>query len=224
MSVATDLAAFALEIGALRIAPHHPFTWASGYRMPLYNDNRLLMRYPRGRELVRDGFAELLARRGLTPRIVAGTASAGIAPATLLAEAMGAELLYVRSQPKDHGTRNRIEGLPADWPREPQTCGPAVLLVEDLISTGGSSAAAATALTDAGFCVPLCVAIFSYGFSAAAERFAALTPAVPLEVILDFETLLIVALERDAIAAADLDCLRRWRLNPLAWGERRDAQ
>ncbi|MCG8477722.1 MAG: hypothetical protein MI724_01400, partial [Spirochaetales bacterium] len=169
--VKTELAGFALEIGAFRIVPRDPVTWASGYRMPVYNDNRLLLRYRRGRELVRDGLLALLESEDVTDSWdgVAGTASAGIAPALLIAEATGLDFFYVRGAAKGHGLGRRIEGLSPGELASALPFRPAgdeaparILLVEDLLSTGGSAAAAAEALMEVGAEVPLCLAIFSY--------------------------------------------------------------
>jgi orotate phosphoribosyltransferase len=142
--------------------------------MPVYNDNRRLMADPAGRTAVRRGLAHLVSRNGLTADAIAGTASAGIAPATLLAEELALPLYYVRSSSKEHGRQRLIEGAPD------RISGQRIILVEDLISTGGSSAAAAEALIEAGAEVVACLAIFSYGFAAAEERFGNLPGSPPV--------------------------------------------
>jgi len=145
--------AAAREVGALEVRIDPPFRWASGAMMPVYNDNRRLMANPSGRAAVRSGLAGLVARYGLTADAVAGTASAGIAPATLLAEELQLPLYYVRGSTKEHGRQRLIEGAPE------RIDGQRILLVEDLISTGGSSAAAAEALIAAGAEVTACLAM-----------------------------------------------------------------
>ncbi|WP_103679210.1 orotate phosphoribosyltransferase [Alkalispirochaeta sphaeroplastigenens] len=222
-TVRREIAAFALEIGAVRLSPEEPFTWASGYRMPIYNDNRLLMRYPRGRALVRAGF---LAHAGLgaadSIQAVAGTASAGIAPAAVLAEALGIDFYYVRSSVKGHGLARKIEGLSREEALlEKPLAGRSVLLVEDLISTGGSALAAAEALQEAGANLVGCGAIFSYGFDEAPRAFSRLAPPCPLWTIFDLEFLLGVAAEDGGLSQEDMETIRRWREDPFGWGEGR---
>ncbi len=227
--VGAELAGFALEVGAFRIVPRDPVTWASGYRMPVYNDNRLLLRYPRGRELVRDGLLALLKSAGGVDSWdgVAGTASAGIAPALLVAEATGLDFFYVRGAAKGHGLKRRIEGLsPAELASVPpfQSVGretrARILLVEDLLSTGGSAAAAAEALMEAGADVPLCLAIFSYGFAAVETRFSALPGRCETRTIFSMDDLLAVAIERGDIAGADRLSMDEWLADPFDWQER----
>lgn len=211
------LAEFALQVGAFRLVPDSPVRWASGYRMPVYTDNRLLLRYPEGRSIVREGLLELLGTMGEEGwEGVAGTASAGIAPALLLAEARRLDFYYVRGAAKDHGLEQRIEGLgPEDSLR-----GRRILLVEDLLSTGGSAAAAAEALVAAGAKVPLCLAIFSYGFDAVDRRFAAVPGRPEVRAILTFAQLLQAALRAGVIDGAAVRLLEEWRRDPFS-SERR---
>ncbi|SIQ12974.1 orotate phosphoribosyltransferase [Alkalispirochaeta americana] len=222
-TVGREAAAFALEIGAVRLSPEDPFTWASGYRMPIYNDNRLLMRYPRGRALVRAGF---LGHSGLGEagdiQGVAGTASAGIAPAAVLAEALGTDFYYVRSSVKGHGLARKIEGLSREEGLLAKPlAGRRILLVEDLISTGGSAVAAAEALLEAGADLVGCGAIFSYGFDEAPRAFSRLATPCPLWTIFDLECLLGVAAEQGGLSQEDMETIRRWRQDPFGWGEGR---
>lgn len=232
MDVAGKLARYALESGAFRLTPHQPVRWASGYLMPVYTDNRLILRAPRGRELVRAGLLMRLEESAREDRIwdaVAGTASAGIAPAVLLAEALGTGFLYVRSESKNHGLQRRIEGLTPDEARAERPLeGKRVLLVEDLLSTGGSSADAARALIEAGAAVPLCLAVFSYGFAQVEKTFAALPrlsrakdsreDRCRARAVFTLETLL-----QEAVSLGYLDqegklMIETWRAAPFDWG------
>ena len=226
MNHARELAALALDVGALQILVDNPVLWACGRRMPLYNDNRVLMRYPRARKLVREGFLEMLKRTDVAAAIgsridgVVGTATGGIAPAVLLAEALDTEFLYVRPRAKEHGMRAVVEGAGCG-DSAVRLRGTTMLLVEDLISTGGSSAAAAEAVLDTGARVAFCLAIFSYGFAEANERFSAFQPSLPFDALLDFPTLLRTARDRGYIGAAELAELERWNRDPFNWEKQR---
>jgi orotate phosphoribosyltransferase len=201
--LATDL----LDIGAVLLRPDAPFTWASGLVAPIYCDNRLTLAHPPVRRRIASGFAETLAREGLAPEVVAGTATAGIPHAAWLAERLDRPMAYVRGAAKGHGRQNRIEGQVDDGQR--------VVLVEDLISTGGSSMAAVEALREAGATVEAVLAIFSYAFDAAHARFA--EAGVPLHVLTTFPALVAVAAERGDLSDADRATLARWRANPEGW-------
>lgn len=204
-----EIAADLLKIGALVLRPDAPFTWASGLRSPVYCDNRLTLAYPAIRTRITAGFQELIGRDELAPDVVAGVATAGIPQATLVADRLRLPLAYVRASAKGHGRENRIEGRVEDGQR--------VVLIEDLISTGSSSVAAAGVLRSAG-AVPVAVcAIFSYGFDAATERFG--EAGIAHATLTDFETLLRVAERAGALQASALDTLRAWRTDPHAWSE-----
>ncbi len=218
-----ELAAFALSSGAFRLTPAAPVTWASGYRMPVYTDNRLLLRTSYGRDLVRRGLCARLASAAPEAHwdAVAGTASAGIAPALLVAEEIGSEFLYVRASAKDHGLARRIEGLTPDEANAPLPLAEKrVLLVEDLFSTGGSSAAAARALMEAGAEVPLCLANFSYGFSAVEETFAALPYACRPVAVFGLVDLLDRALAEGRLDADERGVIEDWVRDPFGWQDR----
>lgn len=204
---AADLARDLLRIGAVELRPNDPFTWASGLRSPIYCDNRLTLSEPAVRRRLTDGFAALVEAHGLAPDVVAGTATAGIPHAAWLAERLGLPMVYVRSSPKGHGRGNQIEGRLAARAR--------VVLVEDLVSTGGSSLAAVEALREAGAEVLATLAVFSYAFDRAAAAFE--EAGVPLATLTDYPALLGVATEMGVVSEADLAALRAWREDPDGW-------
>lgn len=218
-----QLARFALGKGALKLVPNRPVRWASGYLMPVYNDNRLLLRYPEGRAVVKAAFLELIDRLGLERSAVegtggawdgvAGTATAGIAPAVLLAEELGTAFYYVRSSAKGHGLERRIEGLESGATLADRR----ILLVEDLLSTGGSAASAAEALIAAGAALPYCVAIFTYGFDVVDVRFDELPERCLPRAILSFPELLDVAKNDRYVTTGEAAMLEKWWSDPFAW-------
>ena len=158
-----QLAKGAFELGAIRLSPNDPFTWASGYRMPIYNDNRQFLAKSSYRALICDAFSDMLAALDFDPENIAGTSTAGIPHATTLADRLHKPLSYIRSSSKDHGLQNQIEGLGKNGSYE----GKKVVLIEDLISTGKSSLQAVNAIINANGLVPYCLAIFTYGLDAA---------------------------------------------------------
>ena len=160
---AEQIAIAALEIGAIQLKPESPFRWASGYYMPIYNDNRLLLSSAKHRRLVAEGMQQIIKNQALEYDVIAGTATAGIAPATTLADLEESPLIYVRPKPKEHGKKNQVEGKLEQGAR--------ALLIEDVVSTGGSSMKAALALRDEGAVVENCLCIFTYGFSASTQLF-----------------------------------------------------
>lgn len=202
-----DIAAALLDIGAVELRPSNPFTWSSGLVAPIYCDNRLTLSHPRVRRAIRDGFAQVLRQQSVSAATVAGTATAGIPHAAWLAEAIDRPMAYVRSSAKGHGQGARIEGV--------VEAGDEVVLVEDLISTGGSALDAVSALREGGATVPAVLAIFSYELDAAQRAFEAAD--VPRHVLTTFPTLIDVAHERDDLSAAELNVLRAWRDDPEAW-------
>lgn len=207
--IAKDL----LTIGAVALAPETPFTWSSGRRAPIYCDNRLTMGYPDVRRRIADGFARLLDEHALVPEVVAGTATAGIPHAAWLADRLDRPMVYVRSKPKAHGQGQQIEG--------PLEAGQRVVLVEDLISTGGSALEAVRALQDAGAEVAAVLAIFTYGLPAAAQRFAA--ASLPAYALTRFDTLLEVAVEEGHLDQKAIRVLKQWQQEPEGWSERFQA-
>lgn len=214
--IRTRLIELSLDLGALAINIDKPFRWVSGYRMPVYNDNRRLYSHPEARNLIREGFLALIEGNRITWNGIAGTASAGIAPATTLADTLGAPLYYVRGEQKGHGMGRRIEGMPRDG-----LTGQEILLIEDLLSTGGSSVSAAQALIEAGATVTGCVAIFSYQFPGVDERFSALPGRPAARALVTITDLIDHALRRGAISEDEMALLGEWRKAPFAWGEKR---
>ncbi|PSR00577.1 MAG: orotate phosphoribosyltransferase [Bacteroidetes bacterium QS_9_68_14] len=206
-----QLAADLLGIGAVALAPEDPFVWSSGLRAPVYCDNRKTLAHPQVRRRVADGVAKVLEQQSGedTPTLVAGTATAGIPHATLLAKRRSAPLSYVRSGVKEHGTGRRIEGA--------DPAGERAVVIEDLVSTGASALGAARALSEAGAEVTGVLAIFSYRLQAAADAFAEFP--WPLHTLTDFPALLDVAEDDNDLASEQLRALRRWHRDPEAWSE-----
>ncbi len=208
---AEKIANAALEVGAIQLKPDDPFRWASGYYMPIYNDNRLLLSEAKHRRLVAEGFQSLIREHSIKYDVVAGTATAGIAPATSLADLENAPLCYVRPQAKDHGKQNLIEGK--------LTKGSRALLIEDVISTGGSSMKAAKALRKAGAVVDSCLCIFTYGFGGSKKLFG--DNDCRILPLLDFEELLEIAHNSRKISSDDVKDLKSWMEAPFDWGNSR---
>ncbi len=211
---ARELAKIALRIGAIKLNPEKPFRWASGYYMPIYNDNRLLLGKAEHRQLVSEGLEHLLKTQQIPVDIIAGTSTAGISPGTTLADKLELPFIYIRDKPKDHGLRNRIEGLDGEETLQ----GKRVVVVEDLISTGGSSLKAVQAVRDILGMVHHLVSIFNYGLSEAAELFA--DAHCEVHSLLSYDVLLQVAREEEKISAEQLDMLEEWRKYPFNWGEK----
>ena len=210
MTIAESIARVALEIGAIRINAQQPFTWASGYKMPIYNDNRLLLGNAQNRTLVSKGFQGLLKKCSIDVEVIAGTATAGIPYATTLADLLQVPMIYVRSASKSHGMGNKIEGI---LKKNQQ-----VLVIEDLISTGGSAVNALTTVREAGGIVDHCFSIFSYGFPESLEKFK--SASCQVHSILDFSELLRVAQSTQDIASNDIQTLQSWQESPFKWGNK----
>jgi orotate phosphoribosyltransferase len=196
-----------LEVGAIKLDPDHPFTWASGAKMPIYNDNRLLLGNYETRMLVGKGFQQILHDNKIDADGIAGTATAGIAPAVTLANLIQAPLAYVRPEPKTHGMQNQIEGALPPCSR--------IVVVEDLISTGGSALKAVQALRDAGFSVDHCLCIFSYGFQRAVESFKKMD--CQLHTLLTFPQLLEHCKKMGRFNPKQLQLLSDWEESPFEW-------
>ena len=199
-----DVAKGLLGIKAVFLRPDEPFTWASGIKSPIYCDNRLVLSYPEVRDTVEAGLAELISERFPQADTIMGTATAGIAHAALVAERLGKPMGYVRGSAKDHGRKNQIEGR--------LETGMRVVVVEDLISTGGSSIECAEVLRAAGAEVLAVVSIFTYGMAKARANFEA--AGFAHESLCDFDTLVEVAAQEGYVRPQDVARLRAFRDNP----------
>ena len=206
-TIAADVAKKLLEIQAIRLQPEKPFTWASGWKSPIYCDNRLSLSFPEVRTIIKHNLT--LAVQHFFPSVeaIAGVATAGIPQGALLANDLNLPFLYVRSKPKGHGMENTIEGK--------VVANQKIVVVEDLISTGGSSLKAVEDLRNAGFEVLGMVAIFSYGFEVADKNFS--DAGVPLVCLSNYDALLPQAVEENYIDESTLNSLSDWRKNPSGW-------
>lgn len=196
-----------LKIEAVKVRPDQPFTWASGWFSPFYCDNRKALSYPELRGQVRDSLCDLIEKDFPEYDVIAGVATGAIAQGALVADKLGKPFIYVRSAPKDHGMANLIEGYLPENSR--------VMVVEDLVSTGGSSLKAVQALRNAGATVVGMVASFTYGFPTAQEAFDAAD--VKLETLTDYNSMLAAAVESGYIKEESLPTLEEWRKNPSQW-------
>lgn len=204
-----QVASYLLKIGAVALRPQEPFTWTSGIKSPIYCDNRLTMAYPEVRGYIADAFAQLIISQYPDADVIAGTATAGIPHAAWVADKLNLPMAYIRDKAKGHGKQNQIEGR--------ITPGQKVVVIEDLISTGGSSIKAAQAVQEAGGEVLAVLAIFSYELDRAVDAFAA--AEMPLQTLSNYSTLIDVALAQGKIAATDVELLRSWRNDPSAFGK-----
>jgi orotate phosphoribosyltransferase len=204
---ALEVASRLLEIGAIRIDYKTPFTWSSGWKSPIYCDNRLALSYPQHRDFIRDCLVAAVRSNFPKAECIAGVATAGIPQGALVADALGLPYVYVRPKPKEHGMGNMIEGK--------ITKGQKAVLIEDLISTGGSSLKAAQAMTEAGFKVIGMAAIFTYAFDTAARNFD--EAGIPLVCLSDFNYLLQEAVNRKYLDEKALVYLKSWRSDPAGW-------
>lgn len=202
-----EIARLLLEVGAVTLRLEKPFTWSSGIQSPIYCDNRVLISYPEGRRLVRAGFTTLLKELEPKTELIAGVATGAIPHAAWLAEHHQLPMVYIRGKSKDHGKENRVEGK--------VTPGALAMVIEDLVSTGGSSVAAIEALREAGVKVNHCCAIFSYGFEEAQKQFNAIH--CQLTTLTDFPTLLEAAKETQLIKQEQIDLLMGFSKNPRTW-------
>ena len=214
MSVGKNIAKVSLEIGSIKLRPADPFTWASGFRMPIYNDNRMLLFYPEYRKLIAKGFRNIIKKENIECDVIAGTSTAGIPHAAILADLLKKPMIYIRDKPKEHGLKNQIEGLDSDKDLE----GKKVIVIEDLISTGGSSAKAVQAVRDAKGEVEYCLSIFSYGLQEANNAFNELPIKTETRSILTYDVLLKAAKEVNYLTADQIKLLAGWRKDPFGWG------
>ena len=202
-------AAKLLDVKAIKLQPNDPFTWASGWKSPFYCDNRKTLSFPELRTFVKVELTRLVLENFAEADVVAGVATGAIAQGALVADALGKPFIYVRSKPKDHGLENLIEG-------ELQA-GQKVVVVEDLISTGGSSLKAVEAIRRAGGEVVGMVASYTYGFPVAEKAFA--EAGVKLLTLTNYEAVVAQALSTGYIKETDVPLLGEWRQNPAEWGK-----
>ena len=208
-SIDKKLAKSLMDIKAVLLRPQEPFTWAPGWHSPIYCDNRRILSHPELRAQVAQWLADKAMELYPEAEVVAGVATGAIAHGVLAADRMQKPFVYVRPKPKDHGTGSQIEGELAP--------GKKVVVIEDLISTGMSSLAAVKALRDAGAEVLGMVAIFTYGFDLAAQRFG--EDKVRLDTLSNYSALVDVASETGYISSAAKSLLHEWRENPSEWGK-----
>lgn len=204
---ALKVAEFLLQIKAIKLQPANPFIWASGWKSPIYCDNRKTLSYPAIRTFIRQSYADVILEKYGKPDFIAGVATGGIAQGALVAQELGIPFVYVRSSAKGHGLGNQIEG---DF-----EAGQKVIVIEDLISTGGSSLQAVKALREAGCEVKGLVAIFTYDFDVAKANFKEAN--CPYETLTNYDFLIEQAINQDYINENDLESLQAWRANPSEW-------
>ncbi len=196
-----------LKIKAVKLQPRNPFTWASGWKSPIYCDNRKTLSYPQIRTFIKVEISRLILELYPDVEVIAGVATGAIAQGALVADALGLPFIYIRPTPKDHGLENMIEG--------DLRPGQKVVVIEDLISTGGSSLKAVDAIRNDGSEVLGMVAIFSYSFPVAEQRFKA--AKVKLTTLCNYDSVLAEALATNYIAVDDIETLKEWRENPAEW-------
>ncbi|MFL9832067.1 orotate phosphoribosyltransferase [Flavobacterium sp. ARAG 55.4] len=198
-----------LQINAIKLNPENSFTWASGWKSPIYCDNRLILSFPSIRNYVRDEFAKNIEKQFGKPDVIAGVATGAIGIGMLVAESMGLPFVYVRPEPKKHGRQNQVEGFLQK--------GQNVVVVEDLISTGNSSLLAVEALRAAGANIKGMAAIFTYGFDVAEENFK--KAKLDLYTLSNYQNLLNLAVAKSYITEKEEKTLREWSVTPSTWGQ-----
>ncbi|MCF8236136.1 MAG: orotate phosphoribosyltransferase [Bacteroidales bacterium] len=206
--IARQVSDYLLQIEAVKLNPENPFTWASGLRSPIYCDNRVTLSYPEIRTYIKEQFCAILEKVFNEAEVVAGVATGGIAQGALVAQEFNLPFVYIRSSEKSHGLENKIEGH--------VNKGQKVVVIEDLVSTGGSSLRAATALRDAGCEVVGMAAIFSYNLDVALKNFD--EAKVQLRTLADYESLIHQAIETEYVTKNQMESLLEWRKDPKAWG------
>ena len=208
-NIKKDFAARLLQVNAIKLQPNDPFTWASGWKSPFYCDNRRTLSFPQLRSFIKLELAHAVLEHFPQAVAVAGVATGAIAQGALVADVLQLPFVYVRSKPKDHGLENLIEG--------DLKAGQKVVVIEDLISTGGSSLKAVEAIRKAGCEVVGMVAAYTYGFAVAKDAFKAAD--VKLVTLTDYEHVVQKAVETGYIAKEDVVLLNEWRLNPAEWNK-----
>ena len=196
-----------LQIKAIKLEPQQPFTWASGWRSPIYCDNRIILSYPPIRNYIREQFARQIEDLYGRPDVIAGVATGAIGIGVLVAEYMNLPFIYVRPEPKDHGRKNQIEGV--------LQSGQSVVVIEDLISTGNSSLNAVKAIKEAKGNIKGMLAIFSYGFKTSEDNFK--KAKIDLHTLSSYEYLIDTALKTNYINTSEAETLKAWRQDPSKW-------
>ena len=203
-----QVAEFLLQVKAIKLQPNNPFTWASGWKSPIYCDNRITLSHPTIRTYIRQQLTAMIQEVFGPVGCIAGVATAGIPQGVLVAQELGLPFIYVRAKPKEHGTGNLIEG--------DVVTGKRVVVIEDLISTGKSSLQAVEALRAAGYDIAGLAAIFSYGFDVATENFKQAN--CPFVTLSNYNALIKYAGDNQHIADSDVEILKEWRESPSTWG------
>jgi orotate phosphoribosyltransferase len=206
--VAAQLAEFLLQIKAIKLQPQKPFTWSSGWKSPIYCDNRVSLSFPKVRTFIRQELANAVSSHFEKPDIIVGVATGALAQGVLVAQELGLPFAYIRSSAKGYGMENLIEGK--------IDAGQTAVVIEDLISTGQSSLKAVKALKEAGVIVKGVVSIFNYGFEVADEAFK--SEKCTLISLSNYDNLITQALKSKYIKKEDLESLNAWRQNPTTWG------
>jgi orotate phosphoribosyltransferase len=207
-NIAKKIAEYLLQINAIKLQPSNPFTWASGWKSPIYCDNRKTLSFPEVRSYIRDSFALKVKELYPYAQLIAGVATGAISHGALVSDKLGLPFIYVRSGVKEHGLGNQIEGY--------FEAGQKVVVIEDLISTGGSSLSAVKALREAGCEVLGMLAIFTYEFKKASDSFAA--EKCLLNTLSNYSVLVETALRTGYIGQAEVETLKKWRTDPSTWG------
>ncbi|KJF44558.1 orotate phosphoribosyltransferase [Draconibacterium sediminis] len=208
-NIQTEVTKRLLEINTIKIQPDNPFTWASGWKSPIYCDNRKTLSYPDTRAFIRDAFVQLIQEKYPEAEVIAGVATGAIAIGALVADKLGLPFIYVRSKPKGHGLENLIEGDLKPFKK--------VVVVEDLVSTGISSLKAAEAVNNFGGDVVGMVSIFTYNFPLAKENFE--KAGIELTSLSRYQILIDFSLERGDISKDQVESLMEWREDPANWGK-----
>ena len=207
--IARKTAEYLLQIKAIKLQPAKPFTWASGWKSPIYCDNRMTLSFPEVRSFIADSFASRVREFYPDAEVVAGVATGAIAHGALVADRLNLPFIYVRSGAKDHGLGNQIEGHYLKKQK--------VVVIEDLISTGGSSLGAVKALREAECDVLGMIAIFTYGFSKSADAFR--DEGCRLDTLSNYSVLVDMAAASGYISPSDVETLTEWRKDPSSWGK-----
>lgn len=203
-TVAEKVASYLLDIQAIKLEPNHPFTWASGWKSPIYCDNRKTLSYPEVRSYIKEQFAALVREKYPQVEVIAGVATGAIAQGVLVAQELNLPFIYVRSSAKGHGLENLIEGE--------YKAGQKVVVIEDLVSTGGSSLQAVEALRNAGCEVLGMTAIFTYGFQKAEDNFK--NAGCELTTLSNYNAMIDLAVKSGYVKPEQVEKLKEWRLSP----------